>query len=216
MTTLSPLEDLLGERRSISVLRVLANVGGGLSGNEIARRVGAQQSAARKALERLVARGIVTRRNIGRTAAYELDERREVVRHVIRPLFRAEKELEQRLWAAIVELVSALRPSPAAVILYGSVARAASEPQDIDLLFVVSSRSAEEALRNQLAELSGAIEEHYRLSIDALFLTETELRSRGHETFVHTLIREGILLHGNPVGPLRRVRRWRPEPSRAA
>lgn len=215
MTPLSPLEDLLGERRSISVLRVLANVGG-LSGNEIARRIGAQQSAARKALERLVERGIVTRRNVGRTASYALDDRREVVRSVIRPLFHAEQELQQHLWDAIVDLVSAFRPSPTAVVLYGSVARAASEPHDIDLLFVISSRSVEETLRDQLAGSSGTVEERYRLSIDALFLTERELRSRGNEEFVHTLVGEGILLYGKPVGPLRRVRRWQPAPGRAA
>ena len=75
-----PLEDVFGDRLNVTVLRLLAQVAGGLSGNGVARRLGLQQSAVRKALERLVARGVVTRTDVGRTAAYALDARREVVR----------------------------------------------------------------------------------------------------------------------------------------
>ncbi len=50
------------------MLRLLGRLAGGLSGNAVARRLGLQQFAVRKALERLVARGLVTRTDVGRAA----------------------------------------------------------------------------------------------------------------------------------------------------
>ena len=84
-----PLEDVFGDRLNMSVLRQLSQILGGVSGNGLARRLGLQQSAVRKALERLVERGVVTRTDVGRTAAYAVDDRREVVRRVVLPAFRA-------------------------------------------------------------------------------------------------------------------------------
>ena len=122
------LEDVLGERANIIVLRLLTTVGGGLSGNEIARRVGIQQSTSRKALERLVARGVVLRKDFGRTAAYELNSRLELVEVLIVPLFRAEAELRTRLWADLVRVVSRLEPSPLAAIVRSHCRRAYIPP----------------------------------------------------------------------------------------
>jgi DNA-binding IclR family transcriptional regulator len=46
-------EDVLGSRVNIQILRYLVAVRGGVSGNEIATRLGLQQSSARQALDSL-------------------------------------------------------------------------------------------------------------------------------------------------------------------
>lgn len=207
-----PLEDVLGERANITVLRLLTTVGGSLSGNEIARRVGIQQSTARKALERLVARGVVTRTDIGRAAAYDLNSRLELVTVLIIPLFRAEAELRARLWADLVGVVSGLEPGPLAAVVYGSVARRERNPRDLDLLLVTKSDSDEEQLRELLLDVTEKFATQYQLEISPLFMTRTELRGRAQEGFLKSVVKEGILLFGEPVGPLRRMRRWHGPP----
>lgn len=204
-----PLEDVLGERANITVLRLLTAVRGSLSGSEIARRVGIQQSTARKALERLVVRGVIVRTDIGRAAAYELDTRLELVEAVILPLFRAEAELRERLWADLARAVGQLEPTPVAGIVYGSVARGERAPRDLDLLLVAESDSEEERLRESLLEATEAFASQYQVGISPLFITQSELRDRGQEGILKSVVREGILLFGKPVGPLRHVRRWR-------
>ena len=95
------LEDVLGSRINIAVLRYLTAIRGSLSGNEIAKRLRLQQSSVRLALERLVETGVVTRTDVGRSAGYELDQRLAFVRALLIPLFREETQLRGKLMSAL-------------------------------------------------------------------------------------------------------------------
>lgn len=111
------LEDVLGSRVNLAVLRYLSAVSGGQSGNEIAKRLGLQQSSVRLALERLVEAGVVIRNDIGRSAAYKVDQRLAFVRTVLVPLFRAEAKLRDRLLSSIARDSRRLKPKPHAVVV---------------------------------------------------------------------------------------------------
>lgn len=211
-----PLEDIFGDRLNVTVLRLLSQIAGGMSGNGIARRLGLQQSAVRKALERLVARGIVSRSDVGRSAAYGLDARREVVRRVVLPTFRAEARLGERLRRALQRRALALRPAPVAVVLYGSVARGAAAPQDVDLLVVLADGADEEPLRAALLDAVRSIEVRFQLAVHPVVLTMADLSARKDDALIASVAGEGLLLSGRAPGPLRRVRRLpAPEPREA-
>ena len=93
------LEDALGSRANITLLRFLTAVRGPLSGNEIAGRLGLPQSSVRKALQRLIETGLVTRIDIGRNAGYELDQNLAFVRMALIPLFRYESNFRKLVGA---------------------------------------------------------------------------------------------------------------------
>jgi predicted nucleotidyltransferase len=205
-----PLEELFGERLSITVLRLLTQVEGGMSGNAIARRLALQQSAVRKALERLVARGVVTRVDIGRSASYALDTRREVVRRLVLPVFQAEAALGERLRETLRRAAEQLRPAPAAVVLYGSVAREARAPGDVDLLVVLHQDEDEEPVRSTLLDAVRGVEVRFQVAVNPVVLTIAELHARAADPLITAVAAEGVLLAGQPVGPLRRVRRLQP------
>jgi DNA-binding Lrp family transcriptional regulator len=198
------------------VLRLLAQVAAGMSGNGVARRLGLQQSAARKALERLVARGVVTRIDVGRTAAYALDGRRAVVRRVVLPAFRAEAALGARLRRALQRVALALVPRPAAVVLYGSVARGSVAPGDVDLLVVLARPEDEEPVRAALLDAVRPIEVRYQLAVHPVVLTVAALAERADDPLITAVAAEGLLLAGRATGPLRRVRKPPPAVIRAA
>lgn len=201
-----PLENVFGDRLNVTVLRLLSQVAGGVSGNGVARRLGLQQSAVRKALERLVDRGVVTRTDVGRTAAYALDDRREVVRRVVLPAFRAEAALRERLRRALQRAALALRPRPAAVVLYGSVARGADAPGDVDLLVVVTRPADEEPVRAALLDATRAVEMRFQLAVHPVVLTRDELRDRAADPLIVAIAADGVLLSGRASGPLRNIR----------
>lgn len=205
-----PLEDVFGDRLNVTVLRLLSQLAGGHSGNDIARRLGLQQSAVRKALERLVARGVVTRTDVGRSAAYALDTRREVVRRVVLPAFQAEARLGERLRRALQRRALTLRPPPSAVVLYGSVARGAAAPGDVDLLVVLAEAADEEPVRAALLDAARPLEHRFQIAVNPVVLTAAELEARREDPLVTAIASEGLLLSGRAAGPLRRVRRMPP------
>lgn len=208
------LEELFGERLSITVMRLLAQVEGGMSGNAIARRLVLQQSAVRKALERLVARGVVSRVDVGRAASYTLDTRREIVRRLVLPAFRAEAALSERLRQALRRAAEQLHPAPVALVLYGSVARGARSPGDVDLLVVVQGKGDDEPVRSALLDAVRSIEIRFQVTVNPVVLTVADLQDRAADALIAAVAAEGVLLTGQPVGPLRRVRRL-PSPAPA-
>jgi predicted nucleotidyltransferase len=207
-----PLEDVFGDRLNMSVLRQLSQILGGVSGNGLARRLGLQQSAVRKALERLVERGVVTRTDVGRTAAYAVDDRREVVRRVVLPAFRAEARLGEWLRRALQRAALALRPRPAAVVLYGSVARGTGAPGDVDLLVVLARLEDEEPVRAALRDGVRPVERRFQLAVRPVVMTAAELADRHADPLVAAIAADGLLLSGRAPSPLRCVRKLPPPP----
>lgn len=202
-----PLEEIFGERLGITVLRLLSHVEGGLSGNGVARRLGIQQSAARKALERLVARGVLTRTDVGRSASYALDTRRAVVRRIVLPVFHLEAALGERLRRAIHRAVQRVRPTPVAVVLYGSIARGTRSPGDVDLLVVLQRTDDEEPVRSALLDAVRRLEVRFQVAVNPVVLTADDLHARATDPFIAAVAADGVLLVGRPIGPLRRVHR---------
>jgi predicted nucleotidyltransferase len=202
------LEDVLGSRTNITILRYLTAIRGALSGNEIATRLGLRQSTARQALERLVATGVITRADIGNSAAYELDHELAMHRSVLVPLFRAEAGLHDELLETVVQICGRLKPPPNAVFLFGSLARGERDFRDIDLLCVTKARE-KSALHDAVAEEFEAVRPFFKVPVSAIVVTEEELRSRKFAPLKKEILRDGLLLFGMRPSVLRDVRAWK-------
>ena len=202
------LEDALGSRVNIAVLRYLTAINGPLSGNEIAQRLNLQQSSVRLALERLVASGVVTRTDVGRSAGYELDQRLAFVRTLLIPLFREENRLRGKLLAALARSSGKLNPRPCAVVLFGSVAQGVRNFNDIDLLCVVANEQDKALLQDSVGSTYSPIQREFKVPISALVATETELSTSRLASIVKEAHRDGLLLFGSAPRPLHAVREW--------
>jgi predicted nucleotidyltransferase len=201
------LEEALGSRVNIAILRHLDAISGSLSGNEIAKRLGLRESSARQALQRLVAAGIVTRTNIGNTASYQLDRELAFHRSVLAPLFRAEARLSDDLVRELIRAVRRLKPAPKAVFLFGSLARGARDFRDIDLLCVVSKERDKEPLHDAVAGDFGSVRRRYKVPVSAIVAAEAELGSARLASIIEAIRREGFLIWGAPSPALREVRK---------
>lgn len=202
------LEDVLGSRVNIAILRHLDAINEALSGNEIAKRLGLRESSARQALRRLVAAGIVTRTDIGNTAGYRLDRELAFQRSILAPLFRAEARLSNDMLRDIIHAVRRLKPVPKAGFLFGSVARGARDFRDVDVLFVISNERDKELLRDAAAGAFGLIQRRYKVPVSAVVAAEAELGSANLTSIVEAIQREGVLVWGDPPTALRNVRKF--------
>ena len=200
------IEDVLGSRTNVAVLRYLTAIRGSLSGNEIAKRLRLQQSSVRQALGRLVESGVVTRMDLGRSAAYELDQRLAFVRALLIPLFREEARLRDKLIDALARGSGKLEPKPRAVILFGSLARGARDFRDVDLLCIVAKERDKSLLHDAIATGFDQIRREYKVPVSALVAAEAELKSIKLESTVMEARRDGLLLFGTAPAELRSVR----------
>jgi predicted nucleotidyltransferase len=202
------LEDVLGSRINIAVLRYLTAITGSLSGNEIAKRLGLQQSSVRLALERLVESGVVTRTDVGRSAGYELDQRLAFVRALLIPLFRDETHLRDKLMSILARGSEKLRPKPRAVVLFGSLARGERNFRDVDLLCVVAKESDKSPLHDSIGGAYSHVQREYKVPVSAVVASDAELGSSRLESVVGEARRDGLLLFGSAPHRLRGVRTW--------
>src|SRR5712691_10458572 len=114
------------------VLTLLAHADRPLTGRAIARESGASHGGVQRALEHLVAEGIVTQERAGRAFLYRLN-RDHLAARWIEGLASLRLELIERLR----EKVAAWQVPADAVVLFGSAARnEAGQRSDIDLLVI--------------------------------------------------------------------------------
>jgi predicted nucleotidyltransferase/DNA-binding HxlR family transcriptional regulator len=218
------LESILGDRLNITLLRWLSNVRRPMSGNAIARQLGIPQTSARQALERLVATGVVTRTDIGRAAAYALNEDLSVVRRVVVPLFRREEDLRASLLGELVDSIqdltraaSSTSSGPARfVALYGSLARGERDYRDIDLLVVSASRDLHSFLRDYLTDVGERIERRYGVPLRPIIVAEAEVTTARVRALVAEVRAHGLGLGGEPPKALVGVRMYEAIPKGGA
>ena len=110
-----PLNDILGTRAQVRLLRVMATeVEGPLTVVDAARRSGLTVPGAQKALEKLLRSGFVSRVGGGRKHQYEI-RRSDRLMQIAIELFQAEKNRYAQLLAALKKEIDNLSPPPQSV-----------------------------------------------------------------------------------------------------
>lgn len=144
------IEDFLGSRSKIAVLRVLSGVTVPLNASQIAARTGLSHPAVASALAKFVDSGAVEASSAGRATIYRLQRENVYVSSILLPLLQAEAHVPDVLADS---LSSAFDPYALSVILFGSYARGdQDEHSDVDVLLVARDREAKKRLDDALAD----------------------------------------------------------------
>ncbi len=110
-----PLNELLGTRAHVRLLRVMANeVDGPLTASDVAKRAGLTVPGAKKALERLFRSGFISRVGGGRKHQYEICCSDRFMQITLE-LFQAEKNRYEQLLTTIKKKIKNTTPHPNAV-----------------------------------------------------------------------------------------------------
>ena len=201
----TPLDDLLGTRSRVAVIRTLARAPESLSGREIARRGRMSPQAALDAIRALIALGLIEGRIITTSQSlYSLNRTTLIYRGLIESLVEGERSWTSTLLHALRRYVEQVAARSEGGILwaglFGSVARGSDTPDsDIDVAIVAESATCAADLRDANAELVERVSTEIgrRVSTIVLPLEQlTRLRDAG-DPLVGALQKDSRQLHGD-------------------
>jgi predicted nucleotidyltransferase len=144
------LEDILGSKIKIRILRLFYRTRGSYTGREIAKLIEFSQDATQRALNELTKQGLLRRDYVGTSHNYYLNEDHMLVDKVVNKAFFAEQN-------AIREIVRIFKEQLGEefqrAVVFGSVAKKKERPDsDIDILVVVRDGIETDAIEDNVNE----------------------------------------------------------------
>jgi len=190
------LEDLLGSRSRIAVLRVLHGVDVPLNASQIAARTGFTAPAVISALAGFAAMGVVRSSPAGRATVHWLSRDSVYVENLIAPLLQAERSIPEDL---IDDLAWTFQDVAVSVVLFGSYARGDQGPaSDVDVVLVAENGATEAALEVAAADHAAAFRARFGATLSYLIYTREGARalSRTSPELAESIKREGVVVAG--------------------
>jgi hypothetical protein len=178
------------------VLGALAAADEEFSGRELARRVGrGSPEGIRRAADRLVGQGVLSRRAVGSAHLYRLNRD-----HLAAPWIEGLATLREQLLERLRALVGGWVEPPLIVMLFGSVADgSAGTDSDMDLLVVRREGCEPDSTvwREQIESLSASASRWTGNDTRVLEYGETELPGLAREQAIADAVRDGIEIFGS-------------------
>ena len=166
-----PLNEILGTRAQVRLLRVMANeVDGSITVSDAAKRAGLTVPGAQKAISKLNRSGFVSRVGGGRKHQYEIRSSDRLMQ-IILELFRTEKDRYERLFSAIKAEIKNLRPHPTAAWIL-AIPGKMGEPITLGLLH--ETRHLTNCVR-QLRSKLNQVENDFDLTIELEGYTQEDI-----------------------------------------
>lgn len=170
------VEDILGSRIKIGILRLLFRTRGMFSGREISRLVGFSPTHTISNLKDLEAEGLILRQRSGNTDLYQLNERNSAVEGLLAPVFGWESNLLDELAGNFVDR---LGDKLVSIRLFGSVARGEDDSDsDVDLLLTVVDGSDPDDLEECVAEVALEAGRRFGRPVSAILETESKFAEK--------------------------------------
>lgn len=205
-TLRAPLDDALGARSRVAVLRVLAALPAPLSQRELARRAGVQVRSAQQAIEVLVALGLVRRTIGGRDHLVEFNRHHHLF-PTVAALFEAEADRFRAVREALHTWANArgLAGTIQSLAIFGSAARAEdSSASDLDVLALTASGRGRADLDAAFETVSADLRERQGVQARLLTYSVSQARTmlRRRQPPIAEAMRDAIVLIGPPLREL--------------
>lgn len=199
---LDPLDQILGTRSKVRLLRALAPLDRPVSGREAARLARLSRQAI-GALDELVSAGIVNRQETAGQHLYTFARANRLAPAILQ-LFAEEgartKELFQRLACLVDESGSVLGAA-----FFGSAARGEAGPgSDLDLLVIVADFESRSSVYDRLVDASPALRSEFGVELSPVVLEIEQIRRQHAEgdPFIAEVLRDGRRICGQPIEEL--------------
>ena len=173
------LDEVMGSKLKIRLIRALYESGRPLTGMKLAQAAGYSHTQAYKALDDLETLGVVTKDYAGASYLYSINPRSYVVNEMLAPALAVEKKM---LRALASRFYKRLGKDLVSITLYGSVARREDQPgSEIDLILVVRDDAYLEELESIAAEVSLDSALEFGGPVSAFVVPKTEYRRKRDE-----------------------------------
>jgi predicted nucleotidyltransferase len=171
-----PLDDILGNRVQVKILRILVRSRASYTGRELARMIGYSQNQTSLALKELERHGLVVWQSAGRSHLYSIDSDNIVVNELLENAFR----LEDDLLARVADVYKKeLGKDLVSVILFGSIAKKEERPNsDIDLVLVFRDGTNLKAVEDHVAEASARVASEFGNQANPISVNNSEYEKK--------------------------------------
>ena len=190
------LEQVLGTRGSISVLRTLTNHQGRVfTIRRLAEDAGISHTEAAATIEDLEKLGIVQIQPVGKAHQVSLNRKSYVLNKIIEPIFNAEQNSLEEVISILKKNLTSKKITSA--VIFGSVVRG-EEKEDSDIDLLVISNDYDQAIEI----VSKVIEEIpliFHTKVSHIILSEKRLRSKRNSSLINTIIKKHILIAGKEL-----------------
>lgn len=196
MRTKHLLEDYLGQKSKVTILRILYH-GTELTGREIARKADLSPRAAQQALQELYATGVVHRKVVGASYLFSLNRSRYVVENILSPLF----ESEQGHGAAMIKELRKALPAKGivSIIMFGSVARGENKQgSDLDIMIVLENSLDVRKITSGVQDKGGEFLAKFGMMLSPHVIRHRDFISRfdKKDKLIQNVIKEGRVIFG--------------------
>jgi len=196
MKLVHPLDDILGRKSNVALLRYLFRSPVETTGRQLAREVGMDHKTCLKAVRDLECENIVRIRRVGRACFVQISSVFHLLRDVLKPIFEWEENLPDQMAR---DIAKAAGPLAASIILFGSTAKKTDTwKSDVDLMMLARRAADLPALDERGNQVSDVLYANYGRSSIPLTMDLKTFRSRLAEKdyFLEEIVRTGRVLHG--------------------
>lgn len=195
------LDEILGSRSKVRLLRALGPLDRPVSGREAARLAGLSHRAI-TALDELAALGVVIRREAAGQHLYTYNQE-HVLANAIRHVFAE----EERRSSLILERIRSVAAEAGALYagVFGSAARREDRPgSDLDVFMVMEHEDAKDGSRDALVLALEELQERFgaRVSPVVVALAEARRQAREEAPLLRDVLRDTRRVHGPPLEDL--------------
>lgn len=196
------LQEVLGSRPKIKILRYLIKTNISINGRQLARGLKLHHGTCHKALADLASFGIVTVHKTGRTNLYKINQNNFIVKKILEPIFRIEENIFSSMLAKLKKRITV---SIFSAIIFGSVAKARERAtSDIDILFVTTTKREKRLLIEQLEKLEYEFILEYGNMLSSMVITSGEFLKglKSKDAFIEEIAKKGKVVYGKSISEL--------------
>lgn len=193
------LEDILGHKSKIKLLRYLISSKLELTGRQLSRVTGIHHRTVHNALKELASFGIVIMHQTGKAIPYKINDNNLLVEKILNPIFGLERDL---LSYTVATVLKRIRLRVISAIVFGSVASSSERgTSDIDVLFLVSSKKEQTKLTEAVEKIEYDFLLKYGNMLSPLVLTigGFNRRLRQKDRLILNIIQKGKSVYGKTI-----------------
>jgi predicted nucleotidyltransferase len=196
------LQDVLGSKPKVKILRYLIKTNISISGRQLARWLKLHHGTCHKALAELALFGVVIVHKTGRTNLYKINQNNFIVKKILEPIFRIEENIFNLMLAKLKKQITV---SILSAIVFGSVAEARERPtSDVDILFITTTEKQKRHLIKQLEKLEYEFILEYGNMFSSMVVTFGEFlqRLKSNDSLIGEIIKKGKVVYGKSISEL--------------
>lgn len=201
------VDDILGQKTKVKILRYLVTHTEEQSGRRVAMEAGVNHWQCHKVLQELYKQGILTMKCAGNTYLFSLRRNQYIVKKAIIPLFSAESGLADNLIHDLKDVIIKISGKDyiLSIVLFGSIpAGKGKTHSDIDFLVLVGDRADTQGIHEKISTKNDYFMDTYGNTLSPYVIRKSEFlkRYKNRDRLIENIIKQGNTIYGKTIGEI--------------